>query len=335
MSKTPKRPSDVAIGGRFVAGKDEHRDARSGGLELGPPPQAVTFDTPLPATMAARCEESGVKKASMDTLTLLVLSVLAGAFISFGALFATTVSAGAITVSTAGGETAFSAGLPYGLVKLLSGVAFSTGLILVIVGGAELFTGNNMIVMAWASGKVETRLLLRNWVTVFGGNFVGAICTAGLMFYTTQFTFGGGSIGLAALYTANAKAGLEFVPALTLGIMCNALVCMAVWICYGARTMLEKTVAIIPPVAAFVAAGFEHSIANIYYLGLALFIKAGAPASFWTSIHKTPADFPDLTWGNFLLGNLVPVTIGNLIGGAVMVAAVYWFVYLRGADRKN
>ena len=117
--------------------------------------------------------------------------------------------------------------------------------------------------------------------------------------------------------------------------MCNALVCMAVWICYGARTMLEKTVAIIPPVAAFVAAGFEHSIANIYYIGLALFIKAGAPASFWASIHKTPADFPDLTWGNFLFGNLVPVTMGNLIGGAVMVGAVYWFVYLRGAVRKN
>jgi formate/nitrite transporter len=214
-------------------------------------------------------------------------------------------------------------------------LVFSTGLILVIVGGAELFTGNNMIVMAWASGKVETRELLFNRMTVFVGNFVCAICTAGLMFYTTQYTFGGGAVGLTALYTANSKAALDFVPALTLGIMCNALVCMAVWMCYGARTMLEKTVAIIPPVAAFVTAGFEHSIANIYYIGLALIIKAGAPASFWTSIHKTPADFPDLTWGNFLFGNLVPVTIGNVIGGAVMVAAVYWFVYLRGADRKN
>ena len=214
-------------------------------------------------------------------------------------------------------------------------MAFSIGLILVIVGGAELFTGNNMIVMAWASGKVETRELLLNWMTVFVGNFVGAIFTAGLMFYTTQYTFGGGAVGLAALYAANSKASLEFVPALTLGIMCNALVCMAVWMCYGARTMLEKTVAIIPPIAAFVAAGFEHCIANIYYLPMALFIKAGAPDSFWASIHKTPADFPDLTWGNFLFGNLVPVTIGNIIGGALMVAAVYWFVYLRSIDRAS
>ena len=298
-------------------------------------PQVVTFDALMPAAMAARCEESGVKKASMDPVTLLVLSVLAGAFISFGAIFATTVSAGGIAIIAPGGEAAFSAGLPYGVVKLLTGVVFSVGLILVIVGGAELFTGNNMIVMAWASGKVETRELLLNWIIVFAGNFIGAICTAVLMFLTTQYTFGGGSVGLAALSTANAKAALEFVPALALGIMCNALVCMAVWMAYGARSTLEKIAVIVPPIAAFVAAGFEHCIANIYYIPMALFIKAGAPDTFWTSIRKTSADFPDLTWGNFLLGNLVPVTIGNIIGGAIMVAAVYWFVYLRSTTRKS
>jgi formate transporter len=324
----PSRPG-LTMSTWFGTAQGEHIDERPFGPDATPPPQLVTFDALMPAAMAARGEESGVKKASMDTLTLLVLSVLAGAFISFGAIFATTVSAGSISIAGPGGETAFSAGLPYGLVKLLAGLAFSIGLILVIVGGAELFTGNNMIVMAWASGKVETRDLLINWVTVFCGNFIGAILTAGLMFFTTQYTFGGGSVGLAALYAANAKVGLDFVPALALGIMCNALVCMAVWMCYGARSMLEKTVTIIPPVAAFVAAGFEHCIANIYYIPMALFIKAGAPESFWASIHKTPADFSALTWGNFLIGNLVPVTIGNVIGGAIMVAAVYWFVYLR------
>jgi formate/nitrite transporter len=295
-----------------------------------PLPQAVTIDPIMPATMALRAEESGVKRAATDPVTLLVLSVLAGAFISFGAIFATTVSAGSIDIGTADGTTALSAGLPYGVVRLLSGLVFSVGLILVVIGGAELFTGNNMIVMAWASGKVGTRDLLLNWILAFVGNFVGAFLTAGLMFYTTQYTFGGGSVGLVALTTANTKASLAFVPALTLGVMCNALVCLAVWMCYSARTTVDRVFTIVPPIAAFVAAGFEHSIANIYFIPMGLFIKAGAPDFFWTSIGKTAADFPGLTWNNFIIGNLVPVTIGNIIGGSIMVAAVYWFVYLRG-----
>jgi formate/nitrite transporter len=274
----------------------------------------------MPAAMALRAEESGVKRASTDTVTLLLLSVLAGAFISFGAIFATTVSAG-------------SADLPYGVGRLLTGLAFSVGLILVVIGGAELFTGNNIIVMAWASGKVKSRALLLNWVLAFIGNFAGAFATAGLMFYTTQYTFGGGAVGLAALSTAHAKASLAFVPALTLGIMCNALVCLAVWMCFSARTTVDRVLSIIPPIAAFVAAGFEHSIANIYFIPMGLFIKAGAPDSFWRAIGKTAADFPQLTWGNFLVGNLVPVTIGNIIGGSILVAAVYWFVFLR--NRKS
>jgi formate/nitrite transporter len=279
-------------------------------------PQAVTIDTIVPADMAARAEESGVRRASMDLLTVLVLSVLAGAFISFGGIFATTVSAG-------------SAGLPYGVARLLTGVVFSVGLILVVVGGAELFTGNNLIVMAWASGKVKTRSVLLNWLVAFAGNCVGAVATAGLMFYTTQYTFGSGAVGLAALTTANSKVSLAFVPALTLGIMCNALVCLAVWMCFSARTTIDRVVTIVPPVTAFVAAGFEHCIANVYFIPMALFIKAGAGGAFWDSIGKTAADYPALTWTNFLFGNLIPVTAGNLIGGSLLVGAVYWYVYLR------
>ena len=284
------------------------------------PPQTVTFDAIMPATMALRAEESGVKRASTDPTTLLVLGVLAGAFISFGAIFATTVSAG-------------TSALPYGVVRLLTGLVFSVGLILVIIGGAELFTGNNIIVMAWASGKVKTRALLLNWILTFVGNFAGAILTAALMFYTTQYTFGGGAVGLAALSTANAKASLDFIPALTLGIMCNALVCLAVWMCFSARTAVDRILTIVPPIAAFVAAGFEHCIANIYFIPMGLFIRAGAPDSFWTAIGKTAADYPELTWRNFLVGNLVPVTLGNIIGGSIMVTAVYWFVFLR--NRKS
>ena len=292
-------------------------------------PQIVTFDAVIPAAMAVRAEEAGVKRAASDIQTILVLSVLGGAFVSFGAMFATTVSAGSMIITSTDGSAQLSAALPYGIVRLLVGLVFCVGLILVIVGGAELFTGNNMIVMAWASRKVTTRELIANWVLAFGGNFVGAIATAALMLLTAQYTFGGGSVGLVALSTANAKAGLEFVPALTLGIMCNALVCLAVWMCYGARTTIDRVVTIIPPITAFAAAGLEHCVANMYFIPMGLFIKATAPESFWRSIGKSAEDFPDITWYNFLVGNLVPVTIGNIIGGSVFVAAIYWFVYLR------
>jgi formate transporter len=285
------------------------------GLRAAAGPQVVTFDAILPAAMAARAEESGVKKLATDHLTLLVLSILAGAFISLGALFATTVGAGA-------------GAFPYGVGRLLMGLVFSLGLILVVVGGAELFTGNNLIVMAWASRRVKTRGLLLHWAIAFAGNSIGAFATAVLMFFTTQYTFGDGAVGLLALTTANAKTSLAFIPALALGIMCNALVCLGVWMCYSARTTVDRVVTIVPPVAAFVAAGFEHSIANCYFIPMGLLIKAGAADSFWSQIGKTAADFPALTWGNFL-HNLLPVTIGNIIGGTVMVAAVYWFVYLR------
>ena len=294
----------------------------------------MTFDAVVPAAIAARAEDAGVARASLDPVNLFVLSVLGGAFIAFGAVFATTVSAGSISVTSVDGSTALSAGLPYGVVRLLTGIVFSLGFILTIVAGAELFTSNNLIVLAWAAGRVKAGDVLLNWAVTFAGNFIGAFMTAVLMFYTTQYSFGGGSVGLAALSAANAKASLAFVPALTLGIMCNVLVCLAAWMCYGARTTVDRVVAIVPPIAAFVAAGFEHCIANIYYIPLGLFIKAAAPQSFWSAIGKTPADFPALTWWD-LLENLVPVTVGNVIGGSIMVGAVYWFIYLRRRPHRR
>lgn len=286
------------------------------------------IDALLPADMATKAEQGGIKKANMDFPHMFILAILAGAFIALGGVFATAVSAGSSVVTAADGSAAFVVGLPYGVVRLLSGVAFSLGLILVVVAGAELFTGNNLIVMAWAGRKVSTGRLLRNWATVWVGNFVGAIMTVGLMLGTGQYTFGGGAVGAAALSTASSKAGLGFFQAMALGVMCNALVCLAVWLTYSARTTADKILAIIPPVAAFVAAGFEHSVANMYFIPLGLFIKSAAPESFWAQIHKSAADYPDLTWSNFFTHNLIPVTIGNIIGGAVLVGAVYWFVYL-------
>lgn len=274
-------------------------------------------DALLPSEIALRAEEIGVKKASMDTLSMFALAVLAGAFIALGAVMATVVTAGA------GGA------LPYGITKLLAGLVFCLGLILVVVGGAELFTGNTLITMAWASRKITTAALIRNWVIVYIGNFVGSVVTAVLLFFTRQYTFGGGAVGQSALATANAKVNLDFVQALALGIMCNALVCLAVWLTMGARTTTDKILAIIFPITAFVAAGFEHSIANMYFIPLGWLIKQFDPA--FAAGTKLDLSHLDL---NGLLANLIPVTIGNIIGGVVMVAWVYWFVYLRH-NRQN
>jgi formate transporter len=283
----------------------------------------VSFDALLPPQMASRAEAIGIRKAQTDFWTLLALAVLAGAFIAAGALYATTVSAGA-------------AALPYGVGRLLAGFVFCLGLILVIVAGAELFTGNNLIVMAWAGRKVKTRQLLRNWGVVYLGNFIGAILTALIMLGTQQYMFGKGSVGVAALNTALTKVMLNPIQAMFLGIMCNALVCMAVWLCFSARSTIDKILAIIFPISAFVAAGFEHSVANMYFVPMGLLIKQFAPASFWAAdalAKATPAvtvvAYTKLTWVNFLVNNLIPVTIGNIIGGAGLVGLVYWFAYLR------
>jgi formate/nitrite transporter len=215
----------------------------------------------------------------------------------------------------------------------LAGLVFSVGLILVVIGGAELFTGNNLIVMAWASGKVTSSALARNWIIVYFGNFIGSIGTAVLIFISKQYTFSSGGVGLTALNIAKAKVEYGFIEAIALGVLCNALVCMAVWLTFSARSTVDKIMAIIFPISAFVAAGFEHSIANMYFIPIALLIKDYAPASFWEAIGKTPSDYASITWGSFLINNLIPVTIGNIIGGAVLVAAVYWAIFLRKSER--
>lgn len=288
----------------------------------------IRIDALLPQEMATRAEYLGVRKAEMPFLKMFMLSVLAGAFISLGAIFATTVSAGAMAITALDGTVAFNTGLPYGVTRLLTGFVFSLGLILVVVGGAELFTGNNLIVMAWANGKVRGSALLRNWVIVYLGNFVGSIGTVILMFMTKQYTFGANSVGIAALKIGVAKVDLTFIQAVALGILCNALVCLAVWLTYSARSTMDKILAIIFPITAFVAAGFEHSIANMYFIPYALFIKDFDP-NFASAVGDKVPHLNLLTWPAFLFNNLIPVTIGNVIGGAVLVAAVYWAIFLR------
>jgi formate transporter len=273
----------------------------------------LRIDALLPAEMARRAEFLGVRKAEMPLPNMLGLSLLAGAFIGLGAAFATTIAAGT------------GSDWPYGVTRLLTGLVFCLGLILVVVGGAELFTGNNLIVMAWANRKVSTAALLRNWVIVYLGNFIGSIGTALVIFIGKQYTFGGGAVGNTALSIANSKVHLDFVQAIALGIMCNAMVCLAVWMSYSARSSMDKIAAIIFPISGFVAAGFEHSIANMYFIPIGLLIKQFDPAF----VTKSGLDLSGLTWGTFFVNNLLPVTVGNIIGGAVLVAAVYWFIFLR------
>ncbi len=272
----------------------------------------MSFDALPPPEMAKKAESVGVAKAEMDTATTFALAVLAGAFIAVGAAFATNTLTG-------------SSDLPYGVGRLLGGVTFSLGLILVVVAGAELFTGNNLIVMAWASGRVSTLRLLRNWAIVYVGNFAGAIATAALLYAGKQYEFGKGGVGETALTIAATKTGYGFGQAIALGMLCNALVCIAVWLCYSARTTTDKILAIIPPISAFVAAGFEHSVANMFFVPFALFVKSDTA---FVAAQKAP-DLANVTWGDFLGSNLLPVTIGNVIGGGLMVGAIYWFVYLR------
>ena len=293
----------------------------------------IRIDALLPPEMAARAEFLGVRKAEMPFLKMFMLSVLAGAFISLGAIFATTAGAGTMSLTASDGAVAFSTGLPYGITRLLMGFAFSLGLILVVVGGAELFTGNNLIVMAWANGKVSGLALLRNWLIVYIGNFVGSIGTVIFMFLARQHTFGTSAMGITALRIGVAKVDLTFIQAIALGILCNALVCMAVWLTYSARSTADKIVAIIFPITAFVAAGFEHSIANMYFIPYALFIKNFDPA-FIAAVGDRVPNLGLLTWQAFLVNNLIPVTIGNIIGGAVLVAAAYWAIFLRPDTSK-
>lgn len=274
-----------------------------------------TLDALLPPAMAEKAERIGVEKTRFESTSLIALAVLAGAFIAFGSMFSVVVSAGADGI------------LPYGVVRLLAGVAFSLGLILVIVGGAELFTGNNLMVMACASGRVGAGEVLRAWSLVYVGNFVGAGGMALLVFLAEGYSHGGGTVGAAALATAQTKGSFSLLQGFVHGILGNVLVCLAVWLCYSARTTTDKILAIVPPVAAFVAAGFEHSIANMYLLSFGLLTKFGAPTAFWESIGQSQSTFIHLS-PSFALKNLFSVTIGNMVGGA-LVGVTYWFIYLR------
>lgn len=256
-----------------------------------------TIDAYRPAAIAERVETAGVAKARLGLLQTLTLGILAGAFIAFGAMLFTLVMT--------------DSGLGLGPGRLLGGVAFSLGLVLVVIAGAELFTGNNLIVMAWADRRISGLDMLRNWTFVYIGNLIGAVATAVLVHWSGTLGMGDGAVSRTALSIAQAKVSLPYDQAFVRGILCNALVCLAVWLSYAARTVVGKILAVIFPISAFVALGFEHSVANMYFIPLGMIIG------------------DTITVGQFL-GNLVFVTAGNLIGGSVLVGLVYWIAYRRG-----
>lgn len=258
---------------------------------------ALAADPFSPREIALRVEALGVRKTQLPLIPTMVLGVLGGAFIAFGAMLYTAI----VTDSALGA----------GPTRLLGGAAFSLGLLLVVVAGAELFTGNNLIAMAWASGKVSTRQMLRNWGLVYLANFAGALGAAMLMWLADGLLVGGEPVRATAIEIARIKLGLDPMTAFARGVLCNILVCLAVWLCFAARDLAGKLLAILPPVSAFVALGFEHSVANMYLIPVAWL--AGAEG---------------ITLSAFA-ANLAAVTLGNILGGSGLVALVYWLCYLR------
>ena len=268
-----------------------------------------------PADMAKLAEQAVMGKAKKHPEITLILAIMAGIFVAIAGMFYTVVMAGA-------------QGTPYGLSKLVGGIAFSTGLMLVVLCGAELFTSSTLLLMGKAAGKLKMRNIVKNWSLVYLGNFIGSILFAVLIVAGGVWQGGNGQVGLSALYIAKAKLGYPFMQALVLGILCNLLVCLTYWMTLSARTAAGKMMACILPVAAFVVAGFEHSVANMYLLPVAYMIKSTAGPEFWQAIGYTAVDFDKINL-SYIVMNLVPVTIGNIIGGGVMVGLSKWFVHLR------
>ncbi len=279
--------------------------------------ESIKIESLSPAEMTAKAVTIGVNKARLPIGRLLLLAILAGVYIGFGCLLASVVTTGA------------SGTIPYGVIKLLGGIIFCLGLILVVIGGAELFTGNALMIIAWMDHKITLGSMLRNWSIVYLGNFAGALLLVGLVFLSGEYRFGGGSVGLVMLNMALTKLDYGFGQALVLGILCNILVCLAVWLTYSARSTTDKIIAILFPITAFVAAGFEHSVANMYALPMALFIKVFDPAF----AAKSALNLSPITWNNIFFSNLLPVTLGNIIGGALFVGVVYGLVFLPRKDK--
>jgi len=268
----------------------------------------MEFDCKNPATVADSLTRSiCVKKTQGSFLRLTILGIFAGVYIGFGAQLATMVTHD------------LAAFLGVGMAKLVSGAVFSVGLMLVVIAGAELFTGNNLIFLSVLDRQVKVTGLLRNWGIVYFANLAGSLLLVLLMYWSGLWKTGGGAVGATAVKIANAKVSLGFLEAFARGILCNWLVCLAVWMAVSARTVVGKIFAIFFPIMAFVASGFEHSVANMFFIPMGLALKG-------QGLIEASAN---LSVGGMIVKNLIPVTLGNIVGGAFFVATLYWVVYIR------
>lgn len=277
-----------------------------------------SFEHLSPILLVEKVEQTSFNKTQQSMKAGLVNAIIAGVFIGLAFVFYISVTAG-------GGS------LPYGLSKLIGGFCFSVGLLLVIVLGGNLFTSSVLNITARASKKISTRQMFKHWVLVYAGNFIGALMLIGLMIGAKHYDSGHGLLGLGYLQTAMAKLSHAPLQAFFLGIMCNILVCLAIFMAHAGKSLTDKLVAVFFPVALFVAAGFEHCIANMFLIPMAIITKDSASADFWVNSGLNPMQFADLTWSQFFFTNLIPVTVGNIVGGAIFVGLTFWFVYRQPA----
>lgn len=280
------------------------------------PIQVIDIDAYAPPQIAARIDKVATLKAQLGIVKTFILSILAGVYIALGAQFATFV----ISDST----------LHFGLTSLIAGIVFSLGLMLVVVGGSELFTGNNLIIMGYVGGRITTRAMLNNWVIVYIGNFIGSLTMVFWMYNTHQWEFFHDMVGAKALLIAHTKVNLSFKTALARGVLCNSMVCLAVWLCFSGRSVADKIISIVFPIGGFVASGFEHCVANMYFIPMGVTLRKNPEivAAAEKMAGKT-LDLSQLTWKGFFINNLIPVTLGNIVGGVILVGIVFWFIYLR------
>ncbi|MCU7724446.1 formate transporter FocA [Actinoplanes sp. KI2] len=268
-----------------------------------------------PAQMARAAEDAAYAKATGRPAKSFLLGLTAGGYIALGFVFYTTSQVGAAALTWSGGA------------RIVGGVVFATGLVLVVLTGAELFTSSTLTLTARASGRITWGQLFTNWGIVYVANFLGALTMVALVFVSGTWHNANGGWGAVVLKTSLAKLQHSFLEAFTLGILCNLMVCLAVWAAYSGRTTTDKILAVTMPIALFVSSGFEHSVANMFLVPLGLLIKNHAGAGFWSGAGLAKGDFADLTWSHFLLGNLVPVTLGNIVGGGVMIGILYWTIF--------
>lgn len=270
-----------------------------------------------PAEVASNVIGIGRNKASLKIYQMLMLGFLAGMFIALAAVGCNTISCSIQTASVA---------------KFVGAAIFPVGLAMVLLAGSELFTGNCLMIISVLEKKVRLYEMLKNWLFVYIGNFCGSIFVAALVYFGGQFDLFGGALAVSTIKVAAAKASLSFGKAIILGILCNFLVCIAVWISFAAKTVGAKFAGLFMPIMLFVGCGFEHSVANMYYVPAGLF--AVSNPDYVAAAAETVTNIGNLTWGNFFLHNLIPVTIGNIIGGMVLVGMMYWGIYLKGRDAK-